>query len=290
MSDTTCRHCLAATSNGLVLCELCMMLLAKNLEFLPVYFVNLARWRPGTAGVRSVPTSREPRMVTSGTDRVSRELDEAGAKITGWAQALLEDRPQTVLPASHGEESSVRVACYFLTEHMTTIATLEWAGQIVTETTVVEQRLRKMTTEVAPGWYAGACRVCAHDTFVVPGLTWVTCRACGSTTYARDHLETVLAEAREWVARPKALAETVVALLDTEESVPRLYARIRTWAARDGKRTKDGGHALLSIPAVRRTDSDGDTVGPKRHRLGDVLDAIETERRTEPRNAVASAS
>jgi hypothetical protein len=72
-----------------------------------------------------------------------------------------------------------------------------------------------------------------RPTYVVPGLTWVTCRACGSTTYARDHLETILTEASDWIARPKALAEAIVALVDTEQSVPRLHERIKKWGHRE---------------------------------------------------------
>ena len=43
-----CLHCGAETSNGLALCELCQRKVATCLEFLPVYFRNLARQRrPG---------------------------------------------------------------------------------------------------------------------------------------------------------------------------------------------------------------------------------------------------
>ena len=97
----------------------------------------------------------------------------------------------------------------------------------------------------------------------IPGITWVTCGGCGATTYARDHLEVVLDEARDWVARPKALAEAVVALVDTEQSVPRMLERIKKWSQREPL-----------LPTFRALDAEGDEVGPKRHRLGDVLDRI----------------
>lgn len=277
MTTMTCDHCYAITSNGLALCELCQFRLAQNFEAMPVYFANLSRWRPGSAGVRSVPGSREPRLVTSGSDRVSRALDEAGAKITGWAQALVEDRPQLEIPAAHGEASSVRIACWFLTQNLTTIATLGWAGEIVAETSVIQQSLDKLTTEVAPGWYAGECQRdgCGCDTFVVPGLTWVNCRRCGAMTYARDHLETVLDEARVYRDRPKALAGIVVALVDTEQSVPRLYDRIRRWAADE----RIVGTKLTRRAYVWSEDEDRMVVGveeygPTKYRLGDVLDRV----------------
>jgi hypothetical protein len=137
------------------------------------------------------------------------------------------------------------------------------------------------------GWYAGQCKRrvrmvtvdddgrCGAETYVAPGLTWVRCRACGATTYARDHLEAVLDEARDWIARPKPMAEALVALLDTEPSVPRLYTRIRQWAhqgdlqpihhtSRDYEWSEEAGKAIVVEV----------NVGHARYRLGDVLDRL----------------
>lgn len=265
-----CRHCEAETSNGLALCELCQMKATTVFEYLPVYFRNLARWRPGRAGTRSVPASREPASVgAASNDRVSRALDEAGADLASWAQCLADDRTGGVIPASNDETSSVRVACWFLGSNLTSVATLEWCGEMVRVLGEHEAKLRALTEEVAPGWYAGACRHCEADTFVVPGLTWVRCRVCGSTTYARDHLEVILDEARGWVARPMRVAEALVALVDTELSVPRLHKRISKW----GERGPDNG----GVETVRLRDADGDEVGPKRFRLGQVLDRLFAE-------------
>ena len=276
MSTLACLSCTATTTNGLALCDLCQMQLAKCLEFLPIYFRNLARWRPGTAGSRAVPGSREPRgSSTASTDRVSNALDEVGADLTAWARCLADDRPSAVLPASNDEAASVKVACWFLTENLTSVATLGWAGEAVRTISRHEASLRSLTEAVAPGWYAGACKVCESSTYVVPGLTWVTCQVCGSTTYARDHLEIVLTEARPWVARPRALAEAIVALVDTEQSVPRVQTRIRQWAHHD------------DLTPLRRVepgyvyDDDEDRmvlatveVGYPRYRLGEVLDLL----------------
>lgn len=258
----TCLHCGAETTNGLALCELCRGAASAYLEWLPVYFRNLARWRPGRAGGRRVPSSREPQgaFPVSG-DRVSRALDEAGSDIATWARCLRDDRG-VVLPAQDEEAVTVSALCRLLNENMTSIATLEWAGEFVVAMGKHETNLRNLTERVAPGWYAGACKRCGVGTYVVPGLTWVTCGACGVTTYARDHLDTIIDEARAWVARPKALAEALVALLDSEASVPRLYDRIRKW------------ESLGWLVGVRKFDADGDPVGPKRYRLGDVLDLL----------------
>ena len=279
MSTIHCQHCKAPTTNGLALCDLCQYGAASILEILPVYFRNLARWRPGSAGIRSVPASREPSNgATERTDRVSRALDEAGAEIVTWAQCLADDRFDGSLPASGDEAGSVKVACWFLTSNLTSVATTEWGGEMIRTLSKHEDTLRKLTVEVAPGWYAGGCKVCDLPTWVVQGMTWVTCRACGSTTYARDHLETVLAEARGWVAPPMRLAEAVVALMDSEQSVPRLHKRISKWGERE------------QIVTLRRQDSDGDDVGPKRYRLGEVLDRLAAEGQTRTGRAIAEAS
>lgn len=259
----SCLHCTAETSNGLALCDLCQMFASRCLELLPVYFVNLARWRPGRAGSRPVPGSREPSSgATAATDRVSVALDEVGNDLTTWARALADDRMTDDLPASNDETAAVRVACWFLGANLTSVATLEWAGLLVVGLADAEERLRELTEQVAPGWYAGQCGLCSAATYVVPGLTWVTCRGCGSTTYARDHLDVVLTEARGWVAGPKEIAGVVVALVDGETSVPRLHDRIRKW------------HSLGWLQAVRHIDGDGDPTGPKKYRLGDVLDLV----------------
>lgn len=261
----TCQHCHAETTNGLALCERCQVATSVYLEFLPVYFRNLARWRPGSAGSRPVPGSREPKGVFPATgDPVGNALNEVGADLATWARCLADDRGVD-MPAAEGEASVVRVTCWLFSEHLTSIATLEWAGEFVRSLGQHESRLRELTMRVAPGWYAGGCARCGSPTHVVPGLTWVTCGGCGATTYARDHLETVLEEARSWVAPPMRLAEAVVAMLDTELSVPRLHKRISKWGERD------------RIQVLRRVDSDGDEVGPKRFRLGDVLDALASE-------------
>lgn len=258
-----CLHCGATTTNGLALCDLSQMKAAGCLELLPVYFRNLARWRPGRAGTRPVPGSRvlyDGEIRGSG-DRVSVALDEVGAEITGWARALADDRGIEV-PEASDEGVAVSAACRFLAQHLTSIGTLEWAGEFVDKLGEHEDRLRALTEDVAPGWYAGGCKRCDSGTYVIPGLTWVKCNGCGVTTYARDHLETVLDEARTWIARPMELAKALVALIDTELSVPRLHKRISKWGERE------------RITAYRRHDDDGDEVGPKRFMLGDVIDLL----------------
>ena len=167
------------------------------------------------------------------------------------------------MPAGDTEAAVVAATCRIFAAHLSSIATLEWAGEFVRQLARAEYHLRGLTMNVAPGWYGGECRNCGVSTYVIPGLTWVTCGGCGVTTYARDHLDQIIDEARDWMARPKPLAEALVAMLDTEPSVTRLHDRIRKW------------DSLGWLTGVRRLDADGDEVGPKRYRLGDVLDLLD---------------
>lgn len=287
---THCLHCGATTSNGLALCEMCRQLAVTILTVLPVYFHNLARWRPGRAGSRPVPGSRVlydgPPKIGTG-DQISDTLDETFTMLTTRARELAKDRPHFPRPLTRTDAvlcddmsateadylnehqaKACELLCAAFGRHLTSIATLDWCGDFVRDLSSHEETQRALTEDKVPGWYAGGCKRCDSSTYVVPGLTWVTCRACGITTHAADHLETILDEAREWIATPVSLAEALVALLDTEASVFRLRKRIAKW----GERTRG-----RRIEAVRRIDQDGDPCGPKRYRLGDVLDLLMTE-------------
>jgi hypothetical protein len=286
---TECYHCHAPTTNGLALCQLSLEAARTYLTAIPVYFRNLARERRPGRPNGSLGTSGQWLLKHGDSDDgslVQRALARAVNDLTTWTRTLIDDRG--VEPPDADDETQTVVAlCGFLAEHLTSIATLEWAGQFVRDMSRHEKALRQITEIAVPGWYAGACRqpagrdmdgnehVCGADIHVVPGLTWVTCQRCSATTHAADHLPAILDEAREWVARPKALAEALVALLDTEESVPRLYARIRQWAKRE------------DIPTIKRTmrdhvyDDESEEivvadveVGFARYRFGDVFDRV----------------
>lgn len=297
-----CLHCHAETSNGLALCELCQQLATTSLDVLPVYYRNLARWRPGRTGSRPVPGSRVlydgiPASTGSG-DRISDRLDEASNALTTWARALADARPYlqrlvnrlaAAREAEHIDEAqAVAWLCKGFAKFLPSIATLDWAGEFVRELARHEAALRRLTETLIPGWYAGACRHCQSSTYVVPGLRWNTCSGCGAYTNARDHLDVVLDEARDWIARPKALAEAIVALVDTEESIARLQNRIWQWA-----------HQGVLTPVHRTTrdymwDDETEsmivaevTVGHPRYRLGDVLELVLRDTRTLGRSRVS---
>lgn len=286
----TCLHCGATTSNGLALCELCQRKGQTMLEYLPVYFRNLARWnrpnRPnGSLGSQGSWVLRQGD--TGDANRIGRALDDAGNMLATWAKSLNEDRDIPIL-TSDGEVAQVEILCTWFSALLTTISTLEWADQFLGDLDHHERRLRVLTEEVAPGWYAGGCKQCGLPTHVVPGLTWVTCRylvtetdgegkrfirdiGCGTTTYARDHLDIVLTEARDWIAQPARLAEAIVALVDTEQSVGRLRKRICKWGDRDRIT------AIDRLGYQRELDYAGEKYAPKRYRLGDVIDLLFVE-------------
>jgi len=287
-----CSHCGAETSNGLALCELCRQFARTCFEYLPTHFANLARWRPGRTGARSVPGSRvlyDGSVRGPGTgDRISDTLDETANALTGWARVLVDARPMLArlldrLATARAEEriddaQAVAWLCRGFDRYLTSIATTDWCGEFVRDLGHHETRLRELTETLVPGWYAGSCKRCQSATYVVPGLTWVTCRGCGTATYARDHLETILNEARGWVAPPKRIAEALVALVDSEQSVPRLYERIKKWSQRDkleAVRTYERGY-VWSAEEGREVLGDVE-VGQPRYRLGDVVNLVLAE-------------
>ena len=271
----TCLSCSAEVTNGLALCEMCRYAAGEWLTYLPVHFRNLARNRQPGRPNGSMGTSGQWLIRRGETDPslIQQALGRVMNDLTTWARCLADDR-SVELPDAASEAETVTALCSLFTDHLTSIATLEWAGQFVRDLRKHERALAALTETAVPGWYAGACRqvtgrdmegnvyTCGTDTYVIPGLRWLTCSGCGATTAARDHLPLVLEEAREWVARPKALAGALVALLDTEQSIERLYDRIRKW------------RSLGWLEGTRKLDEDGDPVGPYWYQLGDVLDLV----------------
>ena len=301
MSELGCFSCGATVTNGLALCDLCQMKVKRVAEYLPIHYRNLARWRPGRAGGRPVPGSRvlyDGTVRGTGTgDRISDALDETYNMLGTRARMLADDRPYVGrlldrLTAARQAETiteaqAVEWLCRGLTRFLTSISTLDWCGDLVADLTAHDDRLTALSMRYVPGWYAGRCQQlagitddgdvfrCETDIYVMPGLSWVNCGACGATTHAPDHIETVLAEARGWVARPKAIAEAVVALVYTEESVPKLYTRIRQWAF--------NGHIEALHHTARGYGWDeaskrmvvvDEDSGRARYRMGEVLDRV----------------
>lgn len=269
-----CLHCNAETSNGLALCEACQVAVLTYLEFVPVYFRNLARWRRPGRPNGSLGSARQwmLRYGDGDTAQLEPAVDRALGDITDLAGELT-----NTPPTGNTEADTFALLCDFLEANIARIAARPDADRFARDIARHERTLRSLTETIVPGWYAGACQqpsgrdmegnqhICGASTYVVPGLTWVTCPQCGTTTHARDHVDVVLHEAADWVAPPMRLAEAVVQLVDTEHSVPRLYERIRKWGQRD------------RITSIRPLDAEGDPYGPHKYRLGDVLDRLHRE-------------
>lgn len=305
MRSGQCDHCGAETSHGLALCTGCQSMFLMLVEQIPIHFRNLSRWRPSIATSDRKRTKSEDlvkvmaRIHETGEidglgrpagfraavtdDRIPRLLDEAHADLTGWALSLADDRPELARVIDRilamDAEPCVRLLCALLTKRVMTLTTLPWVRDLVHGVMAMHHRLEAETMRSVPGWYAGACKRCGTDTRVVPGLTYTTCQTCGMTTAARDHLEVILDEARGWVARPKALAEALVALVDTEQSVPRLYERIKRWGQPDRQK-------ITPVVVMRRAhvfDLEAETIvvgeepaGHARYRFGEVYDVLMT--------------
>lgn len=300
MTGLACLRCSATTTNGLALCELCRRKVVTDLEFLPIYFANLARWRPGRTAGKPVYDSRVLwDGVPQGTgDRVRDALDAVSNSLTTWGRSLADSRPIVRRPVElsdaliMGEADNAdldEVQIMWLLTHafdkgLTTISTLDWAGEFAIEISWHEESLRALTENVVPGWYAGACNLCGYATHVVPGLTWVTCMHCAATTYVRDRLPIILEEARPWVARPRKIAEALVALVDSETDSNRLYNRIRQWVVRGMIEPVDMWGYDPRLGYAR----DYQPMSGHHYRLGDVLDCIDAIKAAEKARVVAS--
>lgn len=288
---THCLHCHAETTNGLLLCEACRIAVLTYLEFLPVYFRNLARQRRPGRPNGSLGSGQQWLLRQGETDgsKIQPALSAASATLTVWAEQI-----DDTIPDAATEADAFAATCDLLTNALTHLAATDQAGRLFRDIARHEHTLRELTETVVPGWYAGACRqpagrdlegnhhVCGATIHVVPGLTWVTCPRCGATTHAAAHIDVILDEAVDWIAPPRQIAEAVVVLVDSEHSIDRLYERIRKWG-QTRKRTvvRDGEEVTIVSPpkihGVRHLDPDGDPVGPKRYRLGDVLTRLRTE-------------
>lgn len=301
MSELSCFSCGAKVTNGLALCDLCQMKAKRIAEYLPIHYRNLARWRPGRAGARPVPGSRvlyDGTVRGTGTgDKISDALDETYNMLGTRARELSDDRPyvgRLLDRLSNAREAeaiteaeAVEWLCRGIVRFLTSISTLDWCGDLVMDLDQAEGRLSNLSQRYVPGWYAGGCQQlagideegdvfrCGADLYVMPGLTWITCGTCGATSHAPDHIETVLHEARGWVARPKQIAEAVVALVYTEESVPKLYTRIRQWAFNG--QIEPIHHTARGYgwdEASKRMIVVDEDSGRARYRMGEVLDRV----------------
>lgn len=272
MSETTCLFCQATTTNGLALCGRCQQTLSVALVNIAAYYSDALRIQPGQrVKVRSAYKSAPPPPVAPNIDPVTIATDYVAAIVVGWVRNLEDDRPE--IKRAPGDFTKV---CAWLEDHITTIATLAWAGDMLTEMIDCERRLQRLIDRSDTGWYAGVCGneigretvdgevvavTCERNLYGTVGSSWVRCPECGRTWDAGWRREVMLHEARNQLAPVSVVARAVVGLMEDQVNVQRLANRIDQWVSR-GK-LHDLGVRVLEDGKPHRV-----------YRLGDVFDLL----------------
>lgn len=287
----TCLHCSAPTS-GLALCARCDQTLRVGLANVAAYYRDVLRITPGRrVKVRSAYRSTPPATDTPRVDAVTRVTLAVDGAVSGWCRMLADDRPE-----AGPHPGATPEAVEWLDRHRASIATLEWAGELLRDMLDAERRLRAVLDRADTGWYAGACgnllgewvhdastcacachetgtcdldchpedvvisEACERGLYASPGNAWVTCPACGRTWATAERRAAMITEARERVAPASVIARLVVGWDDEEPSVERMRKRINQWQTR--------GHLTRATTQVH----DGQAVPA--YRIGDVLDLL----------------
>jgi len=269
--------CGAETTNGLALCKRCQQTLTVALVNVGAFYTDALRIRPGErVRVKSTFQSAPPPPTAVTFDPVTVATGFVDAIVIGWVRNLEDDRPGIDQPPD-----DVAKACAWLENHVPTIVTLEWAGEMLREIRQCERRLQQLIDRSDTGWYAGVCGneigrewtgngvqpvTCERSLYGTMGTSWVRCPECGRTWDAGQRREVMLREARDEMAPVSVIARAVVGLLDTEVSVQRLANRIDQWVKR-GK-LHDLGVRVLDDGKPHRV-----------YRLGDVFDLLGVESR-----------
>lgn len=189
--------------------------------------------------------------------------------LSTWVRVLLDDRRELRPPGDTVVETSA-----FLRHNLRSIATLEWAGELVRETLSLERKLHRLVSQSQGHWYAGICASrtgteiddwCPQDLFVHPGQKYIRCRGCGTSWSVEQRRVLIIEQARETLLPVSVIARAAVSLLDGEPSVQKLEARLHKWVQR--KQLEDYGvRVLIQGQQPRRV-----------YRLGDVMDRLTRE-------------
>lgn len=268
----SCLFCTAEVTNGLTLCALCQQTLRVALVNVAAFHSDVLRIQPGErVKVRSAYRSTPPPVTAVTFDPVTVAAGYVDAIVLGWVTNLVDDRPGIGEPPADTAK-----ACGWLESHVPSIATLEWAAELLREMIDCERRLQRLIDRSDTGWYAGACGneigrewiddeavpvVCQRGLYGTMGTAWVRCPECGRTWNSTQRREVMMREARDEHAPVTVIARAVVGLLDTEPSVERLSARIDQWVSR--KRLHSMGVRVLADGKPHRV-----------YRIGDVFDLL----------------
>lgn len=274
MSETKCMSCTATTTNGIALCERCQHTLSVAFVNVAAFYSDVLRIQPGQrVRVRSAYTSAPPPPVTPSIDPISATTNYVDAIVVGWVRNLVDDRPGISQPPA-----DIVKACAWLEDHISTIVTLEWAGECLREMRDCERELQRLVDRSDTGWYAGVCgneigrevnedgetvpQTCPRSLYGTQSSAWVLCPECGRTWDAAQRRDLMIREARDEVAPVQAIAKACVGLLDGEVSVQRLANRIDQWVKRE-KLHSMGVRVLVEGGKPQRV-----------YRIGDVFDLL----------------
>jgi hypothetical protein len=266
----TCLHC-RATTNGVVLCTRCRTTAEVALDNLAAYHADLFSLPTNNVRIRRRSGPADPTgnliAVGDGGGGVEAAAAETNTMLTAWCRILLDTRTQLRPPPD-----SVTGKAAFLRQHLNSIATLEWAGELVRQLLRFERRLHKIVSANRGQWYAGICGGrtgdalddwCPVDLFIRTSETWVRCPACGTGWSVDQRRRRVIEQARDELLPVSLIARAAVSLLEGEPSHQRLEARLHKWVQRG--QLEDYGVRVVDGRPVRV------------YRLGDVLDRLVTE-------------
>lgn len=279
---TTCRSCTATVSNGLALCENCTQTLRVALVNVAAFYTDALGITPGQrVKVRSAYKSTPPPGAEPRFDPVAATTGYVDAVVDGWCRNLTDDRPGIGTPP--GDTAK---ACGWLESCVSSIVTLEWAGEILREMLDLERALQRLLDKSDTGKFAGICGneigrevdddgltvslTCPRGLYRTESSPWVRCPECGRTWDAEQRRVKMRADAADELAPIRTIARVVVGLTD-EVSQERLTRRIEQWVHRE--QLQDYGVRVL----------DGQ---PRRvYRIGDVLALVSGE--VKPRDSRA---
>lgn len=267
-----CQHCTADTV-GVVLCKRCRTTLSVSLQNVGSYHADLfSLGAPTRVRSRRVGEQSDPTGTAAGASKLGpveeRLAAEATNALTTWVRLLLDDRAE--LMTKHPTDT-VADMVKFLRASLGSIATLEWAGELVREILALERRLLRTISRGKGYWHAGICAAktglevddwCPEDLFIQPGQSFVRCRACGHSWSVEQRRRFIIEESRETLLPVALIARVAVTLLDGEPSVQRLEARLRQWVHR-GQLEDYGVRVLVEGQQPKRV-----------YRLGEVIDKL----------------